>query len=239
MDDDASANSLAITLAMLNMPGLKSDADISERLPITIVTAIVSPTARPSPRSVAPSMPDLADESMMRVDSHLVAPSPSAASLWRFGIAWSTSREMEAMIGRTITARIRPAASIPNPYTGPLEQRQSPEMRLRARAGQSAGATARGQIFPRGRRRCSGIAARSSTRNENGRSSHRGASSERKIATPMLRGRASRRARNEERSVPNISGRAPYSSCTGSHVLVARKFQPNFVIVSADPAYIS
>ena len=84
-----------------------------------------------------------------------------------------------------------------------------------------------------------GIAARSSTRNENGRSSHRGASSDRNIATPRPRGRAIRRARNDERSVPNIRGRAPYSSCTGSHVLVTRKFHPNFEIVSADPAYIS
>src|ERR1041385_549544 len=44
----ASENSLAMTLA-IECEGLKREADISARFPITIVTAMVSPTALPSP----------------------------------------------------------------------------------------------------------------------------------------------------------------------------------------------
>ena len=52
----ASVNSLAITLASV-YPGLKRDAAICGVLPITIVTAIVSPRARPKPRITAPNNP--------------------------------------------------------------------------------------------------------------------------------------------------------------------------------------
>src|SRR6266436_7505547 len=55
----ASVNSLASTLASV-YPGLKSDAAICGVLPITIVTAIVSPSARPKPRITAPNNPFLA-----------------------------------------------------------------------------------------------------------------------------------------------------------------------------------
>src|SRR5262249_1752912 len=49
----ASAYSLATTLAIV-CDGANSDAAISARLPITMVTAIVSPSARPRPRMMAP-----------------------------------------------------------------------------------------------------------------------------------------------------------------------------------------
>src|SRR5205823_8012176 len=55
----ASVNSFAITLARV-YPGLKSDAAICGVLPITIVTAMVSPRARPRPRMTAPNKPFLA-----------------------------------------------------------------------------------------------------------------------------------------------------------------------------------
>src|SRR5262245_43911166 len=55
--DVASVNSLAMTLAMV-YPGANSDAATSGRLPITIVTAMVSPRARPSPSRMAPMRPD-------------------------------------------------------------------------------------------------------------------------------------------------------------------------------------
>ena len=52
----ASANSLAIT-AGNEYPGAKSEARMVGELPITIVTAIVSPSARPRPSIVAPTIP--------------------------------------------------------------------------------------------------------------------------------------------------------------------------------------
>ena len=84
-----------------------------------------------------------------------------------------------------------------------------------------------------------GIAASNSTRNETGRSSQRGASSERKIATPMLRGRAMTNARRDDASVPKINGSAPYSSATGSHVVVVRNFHPKCLRDNSEPRTIS
>src|SRR5207249_4648205 len=55
----------------------------------------------------------------MRVVSHRVAPSASAASRWVLGTATSTSRLTAVMNGTTMMARIIPAASIPTPYGGP------------------------------------------------------------------------------------------------------------------------
>ena len=52
----ASVNSLAITAAIVYC-GANSDAEILGLLPITIVTAIVSPSARPKPSMTAPTMP--------------------------------------------------------------------------------------------------------------------------------------------------------------------------------------
>jgi hypothetical protein len=56
---DASLNSLAISDAIV-YAGANSDAEISGRLPMTIVTAMVSPRARPSPKMMPPMMPDFA-----------------------------------------------------------------------------------------------------------------------------------------------------------------------------------
>ena len=52
----ASANSLATTAAIVYC-GANSDSDTFGLLPITIVTAIVSPRARPKPSITAPMMP--------------------------------------------------------------------------------------------------------------------------------------------------------------------------------------
>jgi hypothetical protein len=75
----ASAKFAASTDAIV-YAGSKSDADICGEFPITIVTAIVSPIARPSPRTTAPAIPDAAFPKTILVVSHLVAPSASAAS---------------------------------------------------------------------------------------------------------------------------------------------------------------
>ena len=52
----ASANSLATTAAIVYC-GANSDAEIFGLFPITIVTAIVSPSARPKPSITAPMIP--------------------------------------------------------------------------------------------------------------------------------------------------------------------------------------
>ena len=87
---------------------------------MTIVTAIVSPTALPSPSNVAPNNPDLASDKIILDVSQRVAPSANAASRCAVGIAFRTSREIDVIIGRIMIARINPAASIPNPYGAPL-----------------------------------------------------------------------------------------------------------------------
>ena len=52
----ASVNSLAMTAAIVYC-GAKSDAETWGLLPMTMVTAIVSPIARPNPRMTAPMIP--------------------------------------------------------------------------------------------------------------------------------------------------------------------------------------
>ena len=76
----ASVNSFASTLAIV-YPGSKTEKEIVGRLPMTIVTAIVSPIALPNPSKVAPKIPGRASRRISRVDSHRVAPIASAASL--------------------------------------------------------------------------------------------------------------------------------------------------------------
>src|SRR6266403_1366997 len=111
----ASVNSLASTLAMV-YPGANSDVAISGRLPITIVTAMVSPSARPKPKMIAPTMPARALRSTpMRIISQRVAPNASTASRWCCGMTVSTSRVMDEMMGMIMIARITPAASMPMP----------------------------------------------------------------------------------------------------------------------------
>src|SRR5258708_3323097 len=72
---------------------------------MTIVTAMVSPRARPSARIVAPKMPARAEGRITRqVVSHHVAPSATALSFNPRGTALITSREIADSVGRIITA---------------------------------------------------------------------------------------------------------------------------------------
>ena len=88
----ASANSLAMTLAIVSA-GLKERRRYLRRLPMTIVTAIVSPSARPRPRMIAPKMPERArGKNDVRIVSQAVAPRASAPSRSALGTARSTSR---------------------------------------------------------------------------------------------------------------------------------------------------
>src|ERR1700687_5664313 len=101
----ASLNSLAITLANV-YPGEKMEDGISGRLPMTIVTATVSPSARPSARIVAPKIPARAAGSTTRhVISHHVAPNATDDSRSPRGTALITSREIAESVGRIMIAR--------------------------------------------------------------------------------------------------------------------------------------
>ena len=71
----ASENSLAITLAMV-LPGLKMPVGMAWVFPISIVTAIVSPKARPSASKSPANKPDFVYGIIIFViTSNLVAPS--------------------------------------------------------------------------------------------------------------------------------------------------------------------
>src|SRR4029450_1708092 len=75
----ASLNSLASAEA-IELPGLKSAALIRYALPITNVTAIVSPSARPRPSMIPPITPTLVyGSTMFQTTSHGVAPRAEAA----------------------------------------------------------------------------------------------------------------------------------------------------------------
>src|SRR4030067_438461 len=80
-----------------------------------------------------------------------------------------------------------------------------------------------------------GIAASNSIMKDKGVLSLSGASAERYIAIPRLKGTAMIRARKDETIVPKIKGRAPNISFTGSHVDVVRKLTPKVFLESPDP----
>lgn len=61
-------------------------------------------------------MPDLAyGKQVIRIFSHLVAPSARAASWWSAGVWRMVSRDMEVMIGRIMIARTTPAVKMVPP----------------------------------------------------------------------------------------------------------------------------
>jgi hypothetical protein len=115
---------------------------------------------------------------------------------------------MEATIGRIITARISPAASIPKPYGAPWKIGRNPRLREKNGSMLVRIHGTRTKI-PQRPYTMLGMPARSSMRNDNGRSIQGGASSERKIATPRLSGSAITNAIAEETRVPNMNGSAP------------------------------
>ena len=128
MSPVASLNSLANTLAMV-YPGANSDLAISGRFPITMVTAMVSPSARPSPRMIPPRIPARAlRKTPTRIISQRVAPSASTPSLCCCGTTSSTSRVIDEMMGMIIIARMIPAANMPIPYGAPVNSPVHPSV---------------------------------------------------------------------------------------------------------------
>ena len=106
--------------------GSNRDALISGRLPMTIVTAIVSPTARPKPSMIAPAMPGAPPASTTRVVSQRVAPKASAASRCETGTAASTSRMTAETIGVTMIASMTPPVRSPRPVAVPRKSGSQP-----------------------------------------------------------------------------------------------------------------
>src|SRR3954466_14237636 len=95
-------------------PVAKSDHWIVCPAPITWVTAIASPSARPRPSITAAPMPGFDEESTTPLTiSQRVAPSASAPSSSSSGTLRKSSRQTLATIGTTMIARIRPAMKMP------------------------------------------------------------------------------------------------------------------------------
>ncbi len=76
-------------------------------------TAIVSPSARPSPSIAPPTIPPRPyGSTTARIIPHRVLPSASAASFSPGGVCANTSRTTDATIGTTINATTMPAMNI-------------------------------------------------------------------------------------------------------------------------------
>ena len=111
----ASVNSLAITDAIV-YPGANNDALICGLFPMTMVTAMVSPSARAKARNTEPMMPVRAHgTTTCQVASQRVAPIASAASRCSRGTLSNTSRDTEMMNGTTMIASTMPAVRKPTP----------------------------------------------------------------------------------------------------------------------------
>ena len=94
--------------------GGKSDQPILVPPPITCVTAIASPTARPSPRITAAAIPErVAGKITPRTISQRVAPSASAPSSSSRGTPKKSSRLIDATIGTIMIVRITAAVNRP------------------------------------------------------------------------------------------------------------------------------
>ena len=99
--------------------GLNSDNATIGALPMTIVTAIVSPRARPRPSMIAPMMPVLPKPIATLIASQRVAPSAYAASRWALGTFFKISRATDDVNGTTMIERMIAAAPMPTPTGGP------------------------------------------------------------------------------------------------------------------------
>ena len=112
----------AIVEGLSELIRLNVTAPETERM---IATAIVSPSARPSP-SIEPLISaDLPNgRTVIRIISQRVAPSAVAPSWSFFGVCVKTSRATAETIGRIISARTIPIVNIVRPVTeaGPGEE---------------------------------------------------------------------------------------------------------------------
>jgi len=97
-------------------PGLNTDDGNRMVPPITMLTAIVSPNARPKPRSIAAMILGAeARKTTFFTVSHFVAPMDNEASFKEMGIASNDSIHKDIMIGKTMIDRIVEAEKIHSP----------------------------------------------------------------------------------------------------------------------------
>src|SRR5437870_2073421 len=216
----------AIQLAMV-CPWSNREREIALRFPIVMVTAIVSPTARPRPRMMAPKIPARAyRRTPTRVVSQRVAPRPQAASRWLAGTARRASRDTAAMRGLNMIARMTPAVNLSVPMGFPWKMGRNPKMSW------TTGSTVTRMTGPRTKiphnpYTTDGTAASSSTTYVSGIRSHGGESSERKMAMPRLIGTPNRRASADVTSVPYTNGTAPKTKGgTGFQTLPVKNPRP-------------
>ena len=123
----ASAYSLAITEAIV-AAGEKSDLEIMGELPINIVTAIVSPRARPRPNTTAELIPEIEGErTASLIISYFVEPSAYEASFWWAGISSKIDLQIEEIVGTIMIDKISAAVKIPIPKLGPWKIGRNPK----------------------------------------------------------------------------------------------------------------
>src|ERR1700754_5156822 len=107
-------------VAEIEVPGANSDELILWELPITKVTAMVSPRARPRASMAPPTTPvEQKGRQTFHITSQLVEPRPYEASFNTLGTVSSTSRVTAEMKGRIMMERIRPAVKMPMPKVEP------------------------------------------------------------------------------------------------------------------------
>ena len=217
----ASANSLAMHRRQ-RVAGAKSEAWISGELPITIVTAIVSPSARPRPRIAAPRMPGPAyGSTAMRIASQRVAPSASAPSRSAAGMVRSTSMR-DRGDGRQDHDRQDDArGEKAEADRRALEERQEAERACRAPAPPSRAATAPARTGPTGRRPRWGWPPASRPEGRTG-GQRGGAISVRKSARPIATGTASTMATSARDQRAVDEGQRAERSCDRIPVALGR-----------------
>ena len=97
-------------------------------MPITCVTAIASPSARPRPSVTAATMPPRTyGTTTPRTISQRVAPSPTDASLMSRGTLTKSSRQIEEVIGIIMIVSTTIATSIPVCDGSPLKSGIQPK----------------------------------------------------------------------------------------------------------------
>ena len=197
----------------IDWPGWNTLDGTWSTFPMTIVTAIVSPSARPNASMTPPRMPIRAVGRMTcRIVSHRVAPIPVYPSRRESGTDRMTSRETATTIGTIMTASTMPAvntekrvgfagSSAKNGITFPIVDaihhwnvsREKIENTYRAQIPMTT----------------LGIAAISSTRKVSTIARRRGAYSTRNTATRTPSGAATTRPMSADSTVPAMNGSAP------------------------------
>ncbi|BCJ38324.1 hypothetical protein Athai_58270 [Actinocatenispora thailandica] len=117
----ASPKPFAMLAAIELPPTWIRSIDTPNVAPSVIASAIVSPSARPRPSITAATMPGRPyGRTAVRIISHRVAPSASAASSFAFGVCTNTSRHSAVVIGSTMIASTIEPSRIELPYGPPL-----------------------------------------------------------------------------------------------------------------------